>query len=61
MEPERPSQPAELPLVEIIRDPETATVVLRPPRPAILVTLREPGSASTLASSFRLQRRRGNA
>ncbi len=58
MEPDRPTQTAELPLVEIIRHPETATVVLRPPRPAILATLREPGSASTVASSLGLPRQR---
>ena len=58
MEPQRPPQAAELPPVEIIRDPATAAVVLKPPRPAILAALREPGSASALASRLRLGRQR---
>ncbi len=38
-----------LPLVEIIRDPNTAAVLLKPPRPAVLAALRTPASASGLA------------
>ncbi len=50
--------PADLPLIEIIRDPETATAVLKPPRPAILAALREPDSASGLALRLGLARQR---
>ncbi len=52
--------PADLPLIEIIRDPETATAVLKPPRPAILAALREPDSASGLARRLGLARQRLN-
>ncbi len=44
-----PDHLEELPLLEIVRDPDVAVVVLKPPRPEILSALREPDSASGLA------------
>ena len=38
---DRQAESAEPPLIEIIRDAETASAVLKPPRPAILAALRE--------------------
>ena len=51
-------QAKDLPLVEIIRDPETARIALKPPRPSILAALREPWTASALASHLGLTRQR---
>ena len=52
------SRTAGLPLVEIIRDPETARIALKRPRPKLLAVLREPGTSTTLASRFGLKRQR---
>ena len=49
-------EPAELPVVEIIRDAGAAGAALKPPRPAILAALREPASASALAQRLGLPR-----
>ena len=48
----------ELTPVAIIRDPQTALAALRPPRPAILVALRQPYSASSLAPRLNLPRQK---
>ncbi len=49
MDSDHSAESQELPLIEIIRDPEVAATVLKPPRPLILSALREPDSASGLA------------
>ena len=60
MDPDRQVEPAELLPIEIIRNPEAATAILKPPRPAILAALREPASASGLTQPLRITRQRLN-
>ncbi len=45
---------------ELIRDPDAAATLLKPPRPALLAALRQPDSASGLARRLGMPRQRVN-